>query len=309
MGRSRFIPACAGNSTARAPPAAGGSVHPRVCGELTAGSLGPGAVVGSSPRVRGTRLCGMKGAPFNRFIPACAGNSRVDVVFLHQQVGSSPRVRGTRRHRRLAAAQPRFIPACAGNSSGLRRKNKKLGGSSPRVRGTRHFSLPADGVQRFIPACAGNSTHSNAMAAFLCGSSPRVRGTPGLEGALRALPRFIPACAGNSAPCATSPRRTAVHPRVCGELGDVWEMPLSELGSSPRVRGTRAQRLVLVVDCRFIPACAGNSSDRRHPAQRQPVHPRVCGELANNAVVDARVAGSSPRVRGTRSAGKISRTI
>ncbi|GAC87203.1 hypothetical protein NBRC3257_2276 [Gluconobacter thailandicus NBRC 3257] len=33
-------------------------------------------------------------------------------------------------------------------------------------------------------------------------------------------------------------------------------------GSSPRVRGTQQDRAVIVIACRFIPACAGNTLAR-----------------------------------------------
>ena len=71
----RFIPACAGNSTAAnvrrwRPP-----VHPRVCGELSAARSPPMASAGSSPRVRGTPPQLVGHAAQRRFIPACAGNS------------------------------------------------------------------------------------------------------------------------------------------------------------------------------------------------------------------------------------------
>ena len=93
--RSRFIPACAGNSRWHLTLTFASAVHPRVCGELLEDF---GADVG-----------------LVRFIPACAGNSparrapssrptvhpRVcgELVLREQEVvavaGSSPRVRGT----------------------------------------------------------------------------------------------------------------------------------------------------------------------------------------------------------------------
>ena len=50
---------------------------------------------------------------------------------------------------------------------------------------------------------------------------------------------------------------------------------------------------------RFIPACAGNSSDYFAGAGLVAVHPRVCGEQGNAASVRRFRPGSSPRVRGT----------
>ena len=91
--------------------------------------------------------------------------------------------------------------------------------------------------------------------------------------------RFIPAHAGNS------------HKEVSS--GD------QTIGSSPRMRGTQAERGRDERRDRFIPAHAGNSNHLHRPAVQHPVHPRACGELP--VVVDEHGldAGSSPRMRGT----------
>ena len=61
--------------------------------------------------------------------------------------------------------------------------------------------------------------------------------------------------------------------------GEIQDFTL-ENGSSPRVRGTRRQLGRQEANCRFIPACAGNTSERRAGRSRTTVHPRVCGEHA-----------------------------
>ena len=71
-------------------------------------------------------------------------------------------------------------------------------------------------------------------------------------------------------------------------------------GSSPRVRGTLGVVGEGALDERFIPACAGNSVFPVCRANIPMVHPRVCGELALFHGQFRRMAGSSPRVRGTR---------
>ncbi len=113
---SRFIPACAGNAFLRSsyPPIS--AVHPRVCGERSRNRGDAIPRSGSSPRVRGTRLCRVRRRRGGRFIPACAGNAvgeeaRTTMWAVHPRVcgerryltegippgsGSSPRVRGTR---------------------------------------------------------------------------------------------------------------------------------------------------------------------------------------------------------------------
>ena len=92
----RFIPACAGNSSAGGTPRRSAPVHPRVCGELETPRLPCLAQYGSSPRVRGTRR---------------RGRERWRLT-----TGSSPRVRGTLGRQVERRSARRFIPACAGNS-------------------------------------------------------------------------------------------------------------------------------------------------------------------------------------------------
>ena len=92
--------------------------------------------VGSSPRARGTRGVGVYPDWHPRFIPAGAGNTRLNtlprLLFpVHPRgrgehveivrdivcaVGSSPRARGTRRRTQNFIIMNRFIPAGAGNT-------------------------------------------------------------------------------------------------------------------------------------------------------------------------------------------------
>ena len=82
--RSRFIPACAGNSTTIATPRRCRPVHPRVCGEQGIDQVVRNPRIGSSPRMRGTVDSPFQVVDSERFIPAHAGNS------------SAPRVRVAR---------------------------------------------------------------------------------------------------------------------------------------------------------------------------------------------------------------------
>ena len=296
--RKRFIPACAGNSF-RAPAASPAPpVHPRVCGEQCKAYNARWGHDGSSPRVRGTDHRGAVRRQRTRFIPACAGNSCT------RQIDPSdnsvhPRVCGEQR-----------------TSGGVDFKGV---GSSPRVRGTGTRANHAYRVGRFIPACAGNSwlhlsaRWRTAVHPRVCGeqlvdsgdcrqyfgSSPRVRGT-GHQALLgKLLGRFIPACAGNSSVSWSYAFGFSVHPRVCGEQRRCrWERR-TRSGSSPRVRGTGKVLVVQLLANRFIPACAGNSIYWQTNEDASTVHPRVCGEQADDLTAQAGVAGSSPRVRGT----------
>ena len=121
--------------------------------------------------------------------------------------------------------------------------------------------------------------------------------------------RFIPACAGNAFAGQASHVDAPVHPRVCGEREVLGHSPGEVDGSSPRVRGTLRERVWRGGPARFIPACAGNAWPPARCRRPLPVHPRVCGE--RRAVADDAVGedGSSPRVRGTRTAAAVATSI
>ena len=73
---TRFIPAHAGNTLSSAAPSSVAPVHPRACGEH-GGTIGcRRSMVGSSPRMRGTRSVFLAAGEQGRFIPAHAGNTR-----------------------------------------------------------------------------------------------------------------------------------------------------------------------------------------------------------------------------------------
>ncbi len=94
----------------------------------------------------------------------------------------------------------------------------------------------------------------------LSGSSPRVRGTHSGLGGDRPISRFIPARAGNAGTVVNFSNPSPVHPRACGERGDLLLKAVALGGSSPRVRGTHDHDVCDFLCGRFIPARAGNAS-------------------------------------------------
>ncbi len=75
-------------------------------------------------------------------------------------------------------------------------------------------------------------------------------------------------------------------------------------GSSPRTRGTDSTLHADCINCRLIPAHAGNrTAGWRVPAQL-PAHPRARGEQATVTSGVINLGGSSPRTRGTDHRGK-----
>ena len=70
-------------------------------------------------------------------------------------------------------------------------------------------------------------------------------------------------------------------------------------GSSQLTRGTLGGSDIRAGLCRFIPACAGNSYERKKVTEYTSVHPRLRGELGPHIGSRIGFIGSSPLTRGT----------
>ena len=192
--------------------------------------------------------------------------------------GSSPRVRGTHMLQCRDGRLRGIIPACAGNTGGFTWR-VYLEGDHPRVCGEHDTR----GIRRL---------HNS-------GSSPRVRGTRCAPSKPVHLTGIIPACAGNTGSAILNGLLNGDHPRVCGEHPWRGLSRFLVLGSSPRVRGTLCAAMISSCITGIIPACAGNTQITLLPGRSPRDHPRVCGEHWAVFRAIMRLAGSSPRVRGT----------
>ena len=146
----------------------------------------------------------------------------------------------------------------------------------------------------------GERAASAARSGNFCGSPPRGRGTPRSPLPTSAGLRIIPAWAGNAQSTEADMPKAPDHPRVGGERlierEDVHKAP----GSSPRGRGTPAERNQNMNPKRIIPAWAGNAQPIRRCRSNTADHPRVGGERSTWTAGTFRRPGSSPRGRGTR---------
>ena len=116
--------------------------------------------------------------------------------------------------------------------------------------------------------------------------------------------RIIPAHAGNTRSAGSLRRFSRDHPRACGEHKSPWPASKRFIGSSPRMRGTLMTSLTAFRDFRIIPAHAGNTDVTAYLRVLTRDHPRACGEHRGHARILVRRVGSSPRMRGTRAAGR-----
>src|SRR5208283_2145141 len=111
-------------------------VHPHACGELSAMTLNPAFLAGSSPRMWGTLSQLILNTNLHRFIPTHVGNSGSSnqrdhpkpvhphacgelprpIMITVSVSGSSPRMWGTPAQETARAGSARFIPTHVGNS-------------------------------------------------------------------------------------------------------------------------------------------------------------------------------------------------
>ena len=152
-------------------------------------------------------------------------------------------------------------------------------GSSPRMRGTQKTTANTHHTSGIIPAYAGNTStcrpsyvgrrdHPRVCGEHIIagvrrngatGSSPRMRGTRDKTNVPQLCSGIIPAYAGNTANLRSPSLTKRDHPRVCGEHLLDGQPKKTELGSSPRMRGTPSHHAGLGHGGGIIPAYAGNT--------------------------------------------------
>ncbi|CBA28710.1 hypothetical protein CTU_10520 [Cronobacter turicensis z3032] len=109
----------------------------------------------------------------------------------------------------------------------------------------------------------------------------------------------MPAGAGNTLRAPQGLVGSAVYPRSRGEHAVDFLSDLRVFGLSPLARGTLFKRYRRGDDSRFIPARAGNTTNRRSLAPYAPVYPRSRGEHFSNLRPRKNIHGLSPLARGT----------
>ena len=119
---------------------------------------------------------------------------------------------------------------------------------------------------------------------------------------------IIPAYAGSTITKPSNVLRGGDHPRVCGEHFPRGPCTVRGLGSSPRMRGAQGAQARCIHRPGIIPAYAGSTMNIVSTDAGVEDHPRVCGEHSLVFTCSPRQLGSSPRMRGARSAARSSAT-
>ena len=153
-------------------------------------------------------------------------------------------------------------------------------GSSPRLWGTLFHSPLSMPEFRFIPTAVGNATASDRRpfcisvhphgcgerGGFLghspnvVGSSPRLWGTLHTPWGMESGSRFIPTAVGNALQAVAEKNLLSVHPLGCGERFVSHSAAIREVGSSPRLWGTRIKGRTDQERQWFIPTAVGNAN-------------------------------------------------
>ena len=239
-------------------------VYPRACGGTCMEHVKVAHVRGLSPRLRGNLDHALGLTPYQRSIPAPAGEPSqsglwVESVGVYPRacggtscssiartscIGLSPRLRGNLDHHTLVSAVGRSIPAPAGGTIVSARpvshsRKEATGGLSPRLRG----NLTHDGQ---------GYPHQRSI--------PRLRGNQLLRRRADGRGRSIPAPAGEPPSLLSPIKCRTVYPRACGGTTDSARSASYRIGLSPRLRGNLRVHGQTNARSGSIPAPAGEPS-------------------------------------------------
>ena len=293
-----IIPAYAGSTRRRLQCTHHSPDHPRIRGEHVFQLMTKDPWPGSSPHTRGAHLAvGVQGVG-DRIIPAYAGSTYKNIVFIPVRIGSSPHTRGALEGERVHAVSEGIIPAYAG--------------STPSERGL--TSRPAD-----HPRIRGEHETDTTTSRLRAGSSPHTRGARLLGAAVVAGGGIIPAYAGSTLAGRRGARRGGDHPRIRGEHMPRMNPEEKGTGSSPHTRGAHVRPAPVEVDPLDHPRirgehggfprramCRRGSSPHTrgapHPVPRRAggggIIPAYAGSTCPLAGPVTSTTGSSPHTRG-----------
>ena len=319
-----IIPARAGFTACRNPPAGGARDHPRSRGVYAAAGSWRTWTGGSSPLARG-----LPGAmvphglvlvdhPRSRGVYGeCAFMAHVGGRIIPARAGFTPgsccpgcRVRDHPRSRGVYATACRCVSGRGGSSPlarGLRRRRRQRPdhcGIIPARAGFTAHAGHQPGPAADHPRSRGVYTFAWAAISSSVGSSPLARGLRGFGSLVGVNSGIIPARAGFTTRPEPPTSTTRDHPRSRGVYATVYGAVTGKSGSSPLARGLPWRRLRGRPDRGIIPARAGFTRHAATRSRRSRDHPRSRGVYWPLSGGAARPCGSSPLARGLLNQGE-----
>ena len=278
-GRTRSIPARAGEPTVARRSWLVTGVYPRACGGTPVPRQPLLLLRGLSPRVRGNRPLTEQPGFGGGSIPARAGEPWGVHPVIHPVT---------------------VYPRACGGTALIRFANVRASGLSPRVRGNHQVPPLSRERSRSIPARAGEPLYSVSSGSSIgvypraCGGtwdcvsmsgdewglSPRVRGNRQGSALGHGLEGSIPARAGEPVKLPWKPQEVKVYPRACGGTTPILLSLKNGQGLSPRVRGTRFLGSTTIRQRGLSPRVRGNRLTEI--AGFVAVYPRACGGTKGN---------------------------
>ncbi len=195
-----------------------------------------------------------------------------------------------------AAKRPPGIRLRGGRRAGRRRRYNA--GTPPRLRGGLRPESCSFTASRSTPAPAGRTPprlrdlQSRPKHPRACGEDdskvgvheegieapPRLRGGRVDHDDRQPRGRSTPAPAGRTGAGSSAARRTAKHPRACGEDPSPFLGSWDPSEAPPRLRGGLRPGAGTLPDVRSTPAPAGRTSSSPTRNSPRPKHPRACEE-------------------------------
>ena len=213
---------------------------------------------GLSPRGRGKRYTCRTQSPYERSIPAWAGETvasslRLSLRWVYPRVGGGNLMRGN------ASAVPMGLSPRGRGKLRLDAHIRMYGRSIPAWAGETRAFAPGSTLIVVYPRVGGGNMGVSAKACRMKGLSPRGRGKRGLNFCQSLTDRSIPAWAGETLVLVHAERKQTVYPRVDG--GNITRRETADTfyGLSPRGRGKPSRELGSSRSCGSIPAWAGET--------------------------------------------------
>ena len=298
LGWWRSIPTCVGQPDGTEAEGGLDRVYPHVCGAASHCESAPAHTQGLSPRVWGSLCRLFFSVSLSRSIPTC--------------VGQPPKSRGL-------STRERVYPHVCGAAVPARCVREQCGGLAPRVWGSLLVCRCPGCPIRSIPTCVGqplgmsDSSLAHRVYPHVCGAaslptldsvlggglSPRVWGSLYPRCRWQSAAGSIPTCVGQPSMSSLLTATSWVYPHVCGAAKVMYLLKHNGLGLSPRVWGSHAARVIILLIKGSIPTCVGQPFSHGTLLLVEWVYPHVCGAAWAVRIDPFVVLGLSPRVWGS----------